>query len=113
MTRNIIYGCHGAAKQVTGSCHLITCNERRILIDCGLFQGGPAQEQANYEPFGFDPTGIDALLLTHAHLDHCGRIPRLVREGFRGPIFATAATRELARVVLIDAAGLQEEGARH
>jgi metallo-beta-lactamase family protein len=112
MTGSIIYSCHGAAKQVTGSCHLITCNGRRILIDCGLFQGGPAQEQANYEPFGFDPASIDALLLTHAHLDHCGRIPRLVREGFRGPIFATAATRELARVVLIDAAGLQEEGAR-
>ncbi|MFC4762902.1 MBL fold metallo-hydrolase [Dyella koreensis] len=111
-TRNITYSCHGAAKQVTGSCHLVTCNGRRVLIDCGLFQGGPEQEEANYQPFGFDPASIDALLLTHAHLDHCGRIPRLVREGFRGPIFTTAATRELARVVLIDAAGLQEEAAR-
>lgn len=108
----IIYSCHGAAKQVTGSCHLITCNDRRILIDCGLFQGSEEVERANAEPFGFDPAGIDVLLLTHAHLDHCGRIPLLVRRGFRGRILTTAATRELARVVMLDAAGLQEEEAR-
>jgi metallo-beta-lactamase family protein len=109
---NMIYSCHGAARQVTGSCHLVSCNDRRVLIDCGLFQGTREEEQANAEPFGFDPAGIDALLLTHAHLDHCGRIPKLVREGFRGRILTTAATRELARVVLLDAAGLQEEEAR-
>ncbi|MBN8714312.1 MAG: MBL fold metallo-hydrolase [Xanthomonadales bacterium] len=108
----LIYSCHGAAKQVTGSCHLITCNDRRVLIDCGMFQGSEEVEQANAEPFGFDPASIDALLLTHAHLDHCGRIPLLVRRGFRGRIITTAATRELARVVLLDAAGLQEEDAR-
>ncbi|KAB2898847.1 MAG: MBL fold metallo-hydrolase, partial [Dokdonella sp.] len=108
----IVYSCHGAAKNVTGSCHLITCNERRVLIDCGLFQGERDEEAANAEPFGFDPATLDAVLLTHAHLDHCGRIPKLVREGFRGPIWSTAATRELARVVLLDAAGLQEEEAR-
>ncbi|HQV73500.1 MAG TPA: MBL fold metallo-hydrolase, partial [Dokdonella sp.] len=108
----IIYACHGAAKQVTGSCHLIICNRRRILIDCGLFQGGREIEQANAEPFEFDPASIDALLLTHAHLDHCGRIPLLVKRGFRGRIYTTAATRELARVVLLDSAGLQEEDAR-
>lgn len=108
----IVYSCHGAAKHVTGSCHLVTCNERRVLIDCGLFQGDRETEAANAEPFGFEPASVDALLLTHAHLDHCGRIPRLVREGFRGRIYATAATRELARVVLLDAASLQEEEAR-
>ncbi len=108
----IIYACHGAAKQVTGSCHLILCNRRRILIDCGMFQGGRETEQANAEPFEFDPASIDALLLTHAHLDHCGRIPLLVKRGFRGRIYTTAATRELARVVLLDSAGLQEEDAR-
>jgi metallo-beta-lactamase family protein len=108
----IIYSCHGAAKQVTGSCHLVTCNDRRVLIDCGMFQGSEEVERANAEPFGFDPAGIDVLLLTHAHLDHCGRIPLLVRQGFRGRILTTAATRELARVVMLDAAGLQEEDAR-
>ena len=108
----IIYSCHGAAKQVTGSCHLITCNDRRVLIDCGMFQGSDEVERANAEPFGFDPVGIDVLLLTHAHLDHCGRIPLLVRQGFRGRIITTAATRELARIVMLDSAGIQEEDAR-
>jgi metallo-beta-lactamase family protein len=108
----LIYSCHGAAKQVTGSCHLIECNGRRVLVDCGMFQGDRETELANAEPFGFEPASIDVLLLTHAHLDHCGRIPRLVRQGFRGRILATSATRELARLVLLDAASLQEEDAR-
>ena len=108
----IVYSCHGAAKQVTGSCHLVTVNEHRVLVDCGLFQGSRETERSNAEPFEFDPASIDAVLLTHAHLDHCGRLPLLVKRGFRGRIFATAATRELARVVLLDAAGLQEEDAR-
>ncbi len=108
----IEYRCHGAARQVTGSCHLVACNDRRVLVDCGLFQGSQDVERANAGPFGFDPAGIDVLLLTHAHLDHCGRIPKLVRDGFRGRILATAATRELARVVMLDAASLQEEEAR-
>jgi metallo-beta-lactamase family protein len=110
--KNVVYRCHGAAREVTGSCHLLTVDDKRVLIDCGLFQGGREQEQANYEPFGFDPASIDVLLLTHAHLDHCGRIPKLVREGFQGRILATAATRDLARIVMLDAAGLQEEDAR-
>ena len=108
----MIYSCHGAAKQVTGSCHLITLDDRRVLIDCGMFQGSEKVEAANAEPFGFDPASVDALLLTHAHLDHCGRIPLLVREDFRGRIITTAATRELARVVMLDSAGIQEEDAR-
>jgi len=105
------YTCHGAAREVTGSCHLIECGDRRVLVDCGMFQGGRATEEANSQPFDFDPASIDALLLTHAHLDHCGRIPLLVREGFKGRILATSATRELARVVLLDAASLQVEDA--
>lgn len=103
---------HGAARTVTGSCHLLEAGGRRILVDCGLFQGGAREETLNRAPFGFDPASIDVLLLTHAHLDHCGRIPRLVAEGFRGRILCTAATRDLAKLVLLDAARLQEEDAR-
>lgn len=112
MNRHIVYSAHGAAKQVTGSCHLLRFGKFSVLVDCGLFQGSDEEERANAEPFGFEPASVDVLLLTHAHLDHCGRIPKLVREGFRGRILATAATRDLARVVLLDAAGLQEEEAR-
>ena len=96
--------CHGAAGQVTGSCHLVKVGNARILIDCGMFQGGREIEEENSEPFGFDPAEIDVLLLTDAHLDHCGRIPLLVSKGFRGEIICTAATREMARLVLLDAA---------
>ena len=104
---------HGAARTVTGSKHLVTLKSgKRVLLDCGMFQGSEETERANAEPFGFDPASIDMLLLTHAHLDHCGRIPLLVRRGFRGRILATAATRELTRVVLLDSAGIQEEDAR-
>lgn len=104
--------CHGAAKQVTGSCHLIETDRARVLVDCGMFQGGHELAEENAEEFGFDPSTIDVLLLTHAHLDHCGRIPLLVKRGFRGKVITTAATRELARLVLVDSAGLQEEDAR-
>jgi metallo-beta-lactamase family protein len=103
---------HGAAGDVTGSCHLITCAGRRILIDCGMFQGGRELDAQNEDDFGFDPAAIDVLLLTHAHLDHCGRIPLLVKRGFQGEIVSTAATRDLARVVMLDAAHLQEEETR-
>lgn len=104
---------HGADRDVTGSCHLLECSGKRILIDCGLYQGGRELAEDNSEPFGFEPASIDYLLLTHAHLDHCGRIPLLMRRGFRGEIIATPATRELARVVLLDSAHLQEEEARY
>ena len=103
---------HGADQGVTGSCHLVEGAERRILIDCGLYQGGREIEEENAEPFGFDAAGIDLVLLTHAHLDHCGRLPLLVKRGFRGEVVTTAASRELARLVLLDAAHLQEEEAR-
>jgi metallo-beta-lactamase family protein len=104
---------HGADRGVTGSCHLVECAGRRILIDCGLYQGGRELDEENAEPFGFDPAGIDFVLLTHAHLDHCGRLPLLVQRGFRGEIITTAASRELARLVLLDAGHLQEEEARY
>jgi len=105
---------HGADREVTGSCHLLEVAGLRILIDCGLYQGGRELNEENAEEFGFDPHSIDILLLTHAHLDHCGRIPLLVKRGFAGEIITTAATRELARVVMLDAAHLQEEEAeRH
>jgi metallo-beta-lactamase family protein len=103
---------HGADRGVTGSCHLVEAAGKRLLVDCGIYQGGREADEENGEPFGFDPRAVDFLLLTHAHLDHCGRIPLLVKRGFRGKIVATSATRELARIVLLDSGGLQEEEAR-
>lgn len=103
---------HGAAGTVTGSCHLVTVGNLKILVDCGMFQGGHELKEDNKDDFGFDPASIDILLLTHAHLDHCGRIPLLVNRGFRGDIVCTAATRDLARLVMLDSAHLHEEEAR-
>ena len=103
---------HGADRDVTGSCHLLEAAGKRILVDCGLYQGGRELAEENVEPFGFDAAAVDYVLLTHAHLDHCGRLPLLVKRGFRGEIICTAATRELARIVMLDAAHLQEEEAR-
>ena len=102
---------HGAAQDVTGSCHLVEAAGRRILVDCGLFQGSRSLQEDNNGPFGFNERDIDCVLLTHAHLDHCGRLPLLVKRGFRGEIIATQATTELARLVLLDSAKLQEEDA--
>jgi metallo-beta-lactamase family protein len=102
---------HGADRGVTGSCHLIEAAGKRILVDCGMFQGGADERAANRKDFGFDPRGIDIVVLTHAHLDHCGRIPLLVKQGFRGEIVCTPPTKELAQLVLLDAARLQEEDA--
>jgi metallo-beta-lactamase family protein len=104
---------HGADRTVTGSCHLVECSGKRLLIDCGLYQGGREIDEENSEDFGFDPASIDYLLLTHAHLDHCGRIPLLARRGFRGEIITTAASRELAKLVMLDSAHIQEEEAEH
>ncbi len=104
---------HGADHQVTGSCHLVECNGKQILIDCGMFQGGRELAEENTEAFGFDAASIDYLLLTHAHLDHCGRIPLLTKRGFKGEIITTSASRELAHLVLLDSAHLQEEEAAY
>jgi metallo-beta-lactamase family protein len=102
----------GGARTVTGSRHLVDTGRARVLVDCGMFQGGPDESMRNRIPLGFDPKTLDAVVLTHAHLDHCGLLPLLVREGFRGPILCTAATAELARLVLLDSAKLQEEFAK-
>jgi len=102
---------HGAAQDVTGSCHLVEAAGKRILIDCGLHQGSRALNLENAEPFGFDAAAIDGVLLTHAHLDHCGRLPLLSKRGFKGPIVTTAASRELANLVILDSAYLQEADA--
>ena len=104
---------HGADRGVTGSCHLVECAGRKLLIDCGLYQGGRELVEENTEPLGFDPARIDHVLLTHAHLDHCGRLPLLAKGGFRGEIVTTAASRELTRLVLLDSGHLQEEEAQY
>ena len=104
---------HGADRDVTGPCHLVECAGKRILVDCGLFQGGRELDDENAAPFGFDAAAIDVVLLTHAHLDHCGRLPLLVRRGFRGEIIATGATHELAGLVMLDARHPLPGGARH
>ena len=100
---------HGADRDVTGSCHLVECAGRRFLIDCGLYQGSRELAEDNAGDFGFDPASIDFVLLTHAHLDHCGRLPLLTKRGFHGEIITTKATNELARLVMLDAAHLQDE----
>ncbi|MCL7488330.1 MAG: MBL fold metallo-hydrolase [Desulfobulbaceae bacterium] len=104
---------HGANRNVTGSCHLVKCNNMQLLVDCGMFQGGRDMDEENRNDFGFDPAAIDFLILTHAHLDHCGRIPLLAKRGFSGKIVCTPATRELARLVMLDSARIQEEEAEY
>lgn len=101
----------GGAGTVTGSKHLLEHEGRRLLIDCGLFQGQKELRLKNWQPLPVKPSSLDAVVLTHAHLDHCGYLPRLVREGFRGPIYATPATIDVARLILTDSAYLQEKDA--
>src|SRR6476620_9227288 len=101
----------GAARTVTGSKHLLEVNGHRVLVDCGLFQGLKALRERNWQPLPVRADSIESVILTHAHLDHCGYLPRLVAHGLKGRIFFTAATAYLTRVVLADAAKLQEEDA--
>lgn len=100
----------GAARCVTGSRYLVEADGTRVLVDCGMHQERPHRER-DWEPFPVRPDSIQAVLLTHAHLDHSGLLPKLVREGFHGPIYCTAATREIVQIILLDAASLQEEDA--
>lgn len=98
---------HGAAGRVTGSCFLVNAAGRRILLDCGLVQGAPREEAVNRQPFSFDPASVDAVVLSHAHLDHSGRLPQLVQKGFKGPIYTHPASVDLVDILLRDAAFLQ------
>ncbi len=100
----------GAAQNVTGSCYYIEANGTRFIVDCGIYQERDLKYR-NWDPFPITPSSLDAVLLTHAHLDHCGLLPKLVHEGFSGKIFCTAATTDIARVVLMDSAKIQEEDA--
>ncbi len=103
--------CLGGAGTVTGSKHLLSFGETNILVDCGLFQGLKNLRELNWQRLPIDPARIDAVVLTHAHLDHCGYLPRLVIDGFRGPVFSTAASRDVAELILQDSAWLQEKDA--
>ncbi len=98
----------GAAREVTGSCHLVETGTEKILVDCGMFQGGEEREKKNSDPFPFKASELDAVVLTHAHLDHTGRVPKLIREGFRGPIYGTNGTLELAELIWKDAHNIQK-----
>jgi len=102
----------GAAQNVTGSRHLLEANGTKILVDCGLYQERQFRSR-NWEPFTCPPESLDAVLLTHAHLDHCGLLPKLVKEGFKGRIYCTAATSEIAQIILLDSAHIQEEDAEY
>src|SRR5438876_1476310 len=104
---------HGAAQTVTGSMHLLETPEARILLDCGLMLGQREEVHRRNAQFPFAASWIDAVLLSHAHIDHCGNLPNLVRQGFAGPIYCTPATRALAAVMLGDAAKLHEEDAAY
>ncbi len=104
---SVLIRSYGAAETVTGSCHLLTVGKLNILVDCGMFQG--ENEDLNYEPFGFDPRKVDYLVLTHAHIDHSGRIPKLYKEGFRGKIISTLPTKRIARIMLLDSAKVMLE----
>ena len=99
---------HGAAGRVTGSCHRLDIGGRQVLFDCGMLQGSRGDEQRNADPFPFEPAEIDAVILSHAHIDHSGRLPLLVKRGFEGPIFAHPATIDLCEILLRDAAFINE-----
>src|SRR6266705_6439223 len=103
----------GAAGTVTGSKHLLDLGDHRVLVDCGLFQGLKELRLRNWAALPIDASRIDAVVLTHAHLDHCGYLPRLVAQGFRGRVFCTQVTQDLCKIVLPDAGRLQEEDAEY
>ncbi len=98
----------GAAREVTGSCYLLEVGSSRFLVDCGMYQGGDETWAQNFDPFPFDPRELDFVVLTHAHIDHSGRLPRLVKQGYDGPIYATSATCDLLELMLLDSAYIQE-----
>lgn len=108
MTQTLSLSFHGSARTVTGSCHEFTLGKARVLVDCGMFQGSRTLEGLNKAAFGFDPRKVDAVVLTHAHIDHSGLLPRLVAEGFEGRIWCTQPTADLLEYMLADAGRIQE-----
>ena len=100
---------HGATRSVSGSIHLVEAGPYRFLLDCGLYRGPREEARLRNSYFDFDPASIDAIFLSHAHVDHCGNIPNLVRQGFSGPIYCTHATRDLIEVMLTDSARIQKK----
>lgn len=107
------FTAYGAARNVTGSKHLLTVGGRRVLLDCGLFQGRRSESEKRNRHLPFDPASIDAVLLSHAHIDHCGSLPTLVKNGFTGPIYATSATVDLCGILLRDTAYIQEHDLKY
>ncbi|MHB1425000.1 MAG: MBL fold metallo-hydrolase, partial [Gemmataceae bacterium] len=103
----------GAAQSVTGSMHLVEIGSQRLLLDCGLVRGRRDEARQRDTSFPFDPASLDAVILSHAHTDHCGNLPNLVNQGFRGPIYCTPATRDLSAIMLADAAEGVARGAWH
>ena len=103
----------GANGTVTGSRTLVETRNARVLVDCGLFQGDRDIRERNWEPFPVEPSSLDAVILTHAHIDHSGYLPVLVREGFRGPVWCTPGTADVCRLLLLDSAHLEEEEAAY
>jgi metallo-beta-lactamase family protein len=102
---------YGATERVTGSCHILRVKGSTVLLDCGLIQGSPEDEALNKEPFPFDPASIDAVVLTHGHIDHSGRLPYLIKQGYRGAVYTQLATVDLCRILLLDSASLAERDA--
>ena len=103
----------GAAGEVTGSQHLLEVGDRRILLDCGLFQGHRAEARLKNERFHCHPRSLDAVILSHAHIDHCGNLPGIVKAGFKGPIFCTESTADVTELMLTDSARIQAEDVRY
>src|SRR5574339_1007139 len=102
---------HGAAHTVTGSQHLLEINGHRLLLDCGLYQGKRSESYARNLNFAYDPRGVDGVILSHAHIDHCGNLPNLVKNGYEGPIYAVPATMDLAKIMMADSGRIQESDA--
>ncbi|MDP3985196.1 MAG: MBL fold metallo-hydrolase, partial [bacterium] len=103
---------YGAVEGVTGSCSLLEIGEKRLLIDCGMFQGAQYCDLRNMQPLPFDAKSIDAVFITHPHVDHTGRLPKLVHEGYEGPVYITEPAAALGKIVLEDAIGIMEENSR-
>ena len=104
---------YGAAEQVTGSKHLLECNGKRVLFDCGMFQGARKESDYKNRELRFDAKSLDAVVVTHAHIDHIGLLPMLTKNGYMGPIFCTPATRDLCAIMLLDSAHIQARDAEY